>query len=151
MAVVILLLVGIWGGVCFGLLKERTAARQQLASAQREYKVFLPQVQELQQGLLLQKAIRNRPDVGGLFRQLSSLPSNIYLTQLDLKKGTIYLFGFVVGKASDVQEVPDQLVVQLQEEFLSNAVLVSKPQMSQGADALEFKIKGGIHSEGDYR
>ncbi len=92
--------------------------------------------------------IKSRLDIGVLFRKLSALPDNVYLTQLDLKEETMLISGIVVGKPNEVSGALDELVAALQEDISSDASLLSKKLVSNKTDAVEFKIKGSVSSGG---
>jgi type IV pilus assembly protein PilM len=111
------------GGVYAATEARRNAAHQKLLSVKNEYQALLPKVIELKDGLKLKKFVRNRTDLGVLLKQLSYVPSYVYLTELNLKSGRISLSGFVIGNDKDAQGAPLQLVENLRKGILKDAQL----------------------------
>ena len=132
------------GFIYFGCLARMALMHERELVAERGYQALVPQLQELKNGLLLKKMIRNRPDLGGYIKQLSYLPDNVYLTELNFNSGSIYLSGFVVESDKKAKAAPAHLVEWLKKGIMPDAKLSLDQKNVPGKAAKLFEIEGHI-------
>jgi hypothetical protein len=133
----------------FGSMARMALMREREAAAKRGYEAVVPQLEKLKNGLLLKRMIRNRADVAGLIRQLSYLPEDVYLTELTLSSGKIYVSGFVSGVDKKAKDSSAQLVAALRRGIMPDAKLLSDTKNVPGKAAKLFEVEGHLGAEGD--
>lgn len=136
------------GVIYVKLRSELIRVHEQTTEVAGEYQSLLPQLEERKNNLVLLKLLRNRADASGLFQQLSSLPANVYLTEVSLHDGNVHMTGFIVGEEKEAQGEIVRLLIDLQKGLLSSANLVSTKLMPDKPKATMFEIEGRIGQAG---
>ena len=138
----------ILGFFYFGSMIRMNLARDRAAVASQKYQVLLPKLKGLKNGLLLKKMIRNRPDLGGFIKQLSYMPSYMYLTDLTFEGGRLYMAGFISGSDKNAKDAAGQLVAEFRKGIMADARVLPGEKTVPGKVTPLFEIEGRIGSGG---
>ncbi|MBF0618950.1 MAG: pilus assembly protein PilM [Candidatus Omnitrophica bacterium] len=140
--------IGILGIIYFGLLLQVDVQRAEVEAVTSEYQGLVPRLKQLKYGINLQREVKRRPDWSVLFRELSSLSDDLYLTEMDIKGNKVHFSGIVLEKDEAAKEAPNQLLLDLQSRILPDAVLLAAKQKSKKTDARRFEIEGHMGASG---
>ncbi len=134
---------GVAAAVYFSVSMGAAKAQEKVRTAKSEYQSLFPRLQALKDGLALKQYVRTRPDLGNILAYFSYLPSNVYLTDMNLNGDKIYLSGLVAG-GQDTKAFLTQLVADLRQGILQDAKLLPAKSSSRRKDVVLFEIEGRI-------
>jgi type IV pilus assembly protein PilM len=102
-----------------------------LIAQKNEYQSLMPAIQGVKDDLSIQKIAHHRADMGGLFRLLSHLPPQVFLSDLNFDQGSFTLSGVVLAKERDAKKILKPLLFDLKKIF-PGSVKISTIQEDAG-------------------
>jgi len=106
-----------------------------------EYRPLMPAIEGVKGELLIRKTVLHRQDMGGLLRVLSHLPSQVFLTDLNMDKGSLTLSGVILAKEREAKKILKPLTADLKRLFAESVKISTIQEDAEHHDRSNFTIE----------